>query len=325
MRGDINKLLCERERHGHSACYGDTRNAKALSDSYEYAAGGKQSMSRRHNIRGYTKSFNENLNPLKGWLHKCLGKNWDKCYSELRKTFDARSVINQHILQHLYDYIDTKAFLDDDGRVMTIRRYNTTIVPIKQSYGIYYVCPKSGVVKLVNKQPRKSVIAEQEAEKQRKIDAVFRVYDKDTHLHLIDGIWYAFTLKDMPEAKSEYVKPYGVNEFIFGYGGARKTKTWDELNEQERKYKGVLKVTAGHVTDVLTGKLVYRNQPYVSYRAKHDRNTPIDGTNIHAQNRYHAVKQTASQKMLKKLGLIGTAAANDDCVRSHRDLARYAA
>ena len=42
--------------------------------------GGRQGMRKRHKVAGEYKSFNENLNPLKGFLHSKLGKKWDKTW-----------------------------------------------------------------------------------------------------------------------------------------------------------------------------------------------------------------------------------------------------
>lgn len=116
MREDLNKLLCERERIGHSDRYGSYRRLKHfkdesdIEDSDELFTGVGSSHRESMKIRyGYdTKSFNENLNPLYGFIHKSVGKKWDKIYSEICKVFDKRSVINQHILIHLFQKVETK-------------------------------------------------------------------------------------------------------------------------------------------------------------------------------------------------------------------------
>src|SRR5271155_3661608 len=62
---------------------------------------------------GETKNFNENLSPLKGAIRAAIGKRWDTFYSDLCKNFDKRSVINQHILQHLFEYVERDVYIED--------------------------------------------------------------------------------------------------------------------------------------------------------------------------------------------------------------------
>lgn len=308
MKADFNKLLVERERSGHRMHFGENRHLRILNlkDEDGYPLGGRESMRKRHKISGEYKSFNENLNPLKGWVRGCLGKKWDKCYSELRKTFDARGVINDHILQHLYDYVDVNAKLID-GKVMTTRRYSGAgFVPISQSLSEYYVCPKDGIVKKTNKAPRRSVIKEEEARKQREKDAVFRALDADNHLHLIDGVWYHFTLKDLPEPTIRIEKPAGVELFKVGnYNGSR-LRSWDDLNEQEKEKYGIARVGFGAVLDLLTGQLVYKKPPPRSSFFGRSRGFYSSRPGDAGAQRYHATKVTASHKLLKQAGIVNT-------------------
>lgn len=156
MRDDFAKQLTERERIGHSRSYADVRGLKAFKHVDQYF-GGRESMKARHRLNYQTKSFNENLNPLKGWLHSCIGKQWDKCYGELRKKFDARKVVNAHILEHLFDYVEVNAYLKG-GKVVFLQLYRyggqDRELPIKQCRADYYVCPKDGTLKVTSKQPR---------------------------------------------------------------------------------------------------------------------------------------------------------------------------
>jgi hypothetical protein len=262
-------------------------------------------MKRRYNVGYDRKTFNENLNPLKGWLRSCIGKKWDKCYSELRKKFDARSVVNNHILEHLYDYIQVHTKIID-GRVLGLHRWKSDgWVPVKELSHDYYVCPKDGTVKVTNKAPRRSIIKEKEAAKKRERDAEFRELDADTHLRLIENVWFVFTVKDLPEIEFHYSKPLGTEKFkVNGYGNNVRFKTWDELDGQERERYGVRNITKGVVIDALTGEKVHKQSPYPGYRSTRKHGVYSYGKNVAGMFRYYDSKATASHKLLKQAGIV---------------------
>lgn len=306
MRPDFNKLLVERERIHHADHFHNYRHMKGPKGLDDDEVGGRESMRKRFNYGYDRKSFNENLNPLWGWLRSCLGKKWDKCYSELCKNFDMRGVINAHILQHLYQELETHTLLGDKGQVMfhdSGYGSNKGPRPIKECYKDYYVCPKDGTVKKTQKPPRRSVIKQREAEARAKELAVKRVLNDREVLHLIDGVWFHFDLLPVPDAKVVYQKPFGTDIFKIGYHFGkgpdnRRQKTWDELNQQERERWGVRQVIGGVAHDEFTGRTVYRDQKgivrwdkVISFRA------PVKA------DVYHANKKTASKKHLKQAGL----------------------
>lgn len=314
MRPDFAKQLTERERIHHADHYHNYRHVKGPKGLTDDEVGGRESMRKRYNFGYDRKSFNENLNPLKSWVHSGLGKNWDKYYGQLRKQFDARKVINAHILEHLFQYVEIHTFVGEKGAVMFMdtRYTNKGVQPISKCYKDYYVCPRSGMLRKTHKEPRRSIVKQKEAEAQRKLDAVFRELDADTHLHLIDGVWYAFTLADLPEVEHRYEKPLGKDEFQPHYSG--KTRTWDELNPSEKARFGVLKIIRGSVLDVLRNERVWRQLPYPGARPWGSKSAAASRAKTHYHyghglsrapfGRYHASKATASHKQLKQAGLV---------------------
>ena len=305
MRDDFSKVLVERERHRHGDHFTNYRHLKVFKDQELYY-GGREGMKVRYNHGYDRKSFNENLNPLRGWLRSCIGKKWDKCYSELRKKFDARSVVNNHILEHLFDYIETNTFVGDKGQVLfhaSGYRAEKGPLPIKQCYKDYYVCPKDGTLKKTQKIPRRSILKQKEAETIAESLKVKRVLDDGSELHLVNGIWFHFTFAILPVAKVVYQRPYGVTSFECGGWGKKVLKTWDELNESERARHGRPVYDVQGVTDLLTGKRVVPS----TYNTQ----------------RYAITKQTASNKILKQLSIDGTGVGKDEVVRSHRELSKY--
>ena len=277
MREDFNKLLVERERIGSSEKFHEVRHKKVFNPEM----GGRESMKARHVCNWRGKQFNENLNPLKGWLHSRLGKNWDKSYSELRKTFDTRSVINQHIMEHLWQYVERHAFVNAKGKIVVIAKYTKDgESPISESLSEYYICPKSGILK---KTGRKSYKERNRIIEKKKADAkaaIFQKIDDYTELHCIDGIWFKYILKDVPAPIIKYVKPAS-------WTALPEVIRWDKLSDSEKE-------TLGEKTTIQ----VEVNQ-LVSPGNKH---LPCYARN-QVQTKYYAARYSLSGKELKQYGI----------------------
>jgi len=52
------------------------------------------------------KSLNEYLNPLARFLSKNVGRKWNSVYSEICRYMDKRTAVQNHIFQHLFDYVE---------------------------------------------------------------------------------------------------------------------------------------------------------------------------------------------------------------------------
>ena len=208
MRQDFNKLLCERERRRSGSSYKEVRHVKFFSkarDLDEYSDfGGREGMKTRYRKSPgvWQKEFNENLNPLKSFLRSSVGRKWDKVYSEICSTFDKRSVINQHILIHLFEYVETKIIVGDDGRLKYFVPYDYYGAygadagwrDIKTGYFDYYVDPRDGRLQFnKNKKTRRQLNREGIARRNAEEYAVKRKLDENSYLEKIDDIWFHFT------------------------------------------------------------------------------------------------------------------------------------
>lgn len=299
MRDDFAKQLVERERIHSWDKYHNYRNVKGPKGLNDDEVGGREAMRKRFNYGYDRKSFNENLNPLYGWLRSCIGKKWDKCYSELRKKFDARSVINQHILQHLWQSIEVNTFVDEHGRSMARSDYRGT-VPVAECLKDYYVCPKSGCVRVTNKKSYRQLMRQRAKADQQEKAKVERCLDKDNVLKLIDGVWYHFELRDSPLLSFTYVKPFGKDVFSCGSWGKKVDKRWQDMNQVERKEHGQRQLDGVPATDVITGKKCYRYEEASSFGGRLGGQPRVL---VHGEARYHATKRTASHRQLKEAGL----------------------
>lgn len=299
MRADLNKQLCEHERYSSKDHYKNYRNLKKFNSRTGNECENlpvRESMKIRYGWN--RKTFSENLNPLYGAIRKAVGRSWNKFYSELCQIFDKRSVINQHILQHLYDYIEVKTYIGDDGEIWYRRNYRGD-EQIKTSGTEFFVDPRDGIIKR-NKWYRTWRAASKEAAKKREIEQakVFRKIDEYHVLRLVDGIWFEYELKQIPRGRLVYEKPFGKDVFKSAYND--KEKTWEQLTEFERQRFGVPRHVGGRAFDIFTGDTVYLDGNTVYGKRLNSKNEMhrYDG------NLYHASKKTASHKVLKKAGIV---------------------
>lgn len=214
LRPDLNKLLCEHERHHSWDGFNNYRHNREfkqdlndLLDDEHFggvSGGHRESMKYRY---GYdTKEFGENFAPLWGFIRKSVNRPWDKVYSELCSVFDKRSVINQHILTHLDDFVERKDVYEGfDGQLYIHSNYGTDR-PLKGSGTEYYVDPRDGILKLNTRRVSyDQQYRQREAARKRAELAVKRVVNKDIELHNIDGTWF--------EVKFEHFKPRTTMRF----------------------------------------------------------------------------------------------------------------
>lgn len=211
MRKDLNKQLCERERHGSYKRFGDDRHVKLFNDTRGDELENmpsREPMKRRYQQGWREKDLNENLNPLYGLVRKNVNRPWNKVYSELCEVFDMKSVINKHILEHLFQMVELKTFIDDGGELMYRHTYRTGARPIKDEDGPeYYVHPTTGILL---KNPH-YVSWRQRRNKQAK---EWRGGPKDTPLrkfisktielrrHTEDGPWFICEIEPMPRTET---------------------------------------------------------------------------------------------------------------------------
>lgn len=282
MRSDLNKQLCERERFRSWDRYGNYRHKKIFNNLGEEGEGlpTRESMKRRYVIEYSTKDLNENLNPLWGAVRKNVGKRWDKFYSELCSVFDKRSVINQHILDHLFQKVETEMYVGEDGKLYKLNNYNGRDFSLLDGTIEYYVDPRDGILKLnrhyrsyrkANKE-RAKIKAQEEYKTYRQISNTL-VFRK------IDGVWFAFEMKIAPVGEVYYVKPPDKDMFK-AYGNSM--KPWDALPDILKARHGIKNFRGGYVTDVFTGASIYSPTS--------DRFGP---------KYYHASKRTASKKEIR--------------------------
>jgi len=314
MREDFNKLLTERERIGHKAKFHDIRNAKGNKNLDPDMSGGKESIhrQRRSSVKVNKKSFNENLNPLKNFLRVNVGRPWDKIYSDICSAFDKRKVVNNHILEHLFQYVEREVYIID-GKPHTMNKFRysrgpeySEITAGNPRYPSYYVDPRDGLMKLPKQGKSKRILeAEGRPAREKKLAALYHRIDDDNHLLFKDGIWWVYTAKDRPPQIEERYTPY------ISYS---KQAAYYALPPEEREARKLTRMIDAPLPDKIDtpGVPGFRDPQYWGH-----------GPTIIPKTKYFFRRQTASHKQLKAAGVAGTAAANDEQVMSHREASKY--
>jgi len=129
MRPDMVKVIVERERRGSDRNYHLSRNRKKFKDKDIEEAITYESMNKRHTyFYGEAKELNENLNPLRNFLYRQVGRPWDKVYSELNQFVNVKNAVQAHIRQHLNQYVELHAVKDDNGNYRVVGRYGSNRV-----------------------------------------------------------------------------------------------------------------------------------------------------------------------------------------------------
>lgn len=318
MRSDFNKLLTERERLGNSSTYGEYRHAKRFAADEEFTAG-REGM--KH--RGRDKSFNENLNPLKSFLRTNVGRPWDKIYSEICTNFDKRKVVNNHILEHLFQYVEREVYIID-GKPHTLNTWRGhnhenpySLIETNSRYPTYYVDPRDGIMKVpkqgrTRKQRDRDDLAERVAKQQK----CYRRLDDDNHLILKDGIWWHYAAKTKPPQVAEYRQtPVWTLMQASDLGTYSLSVLWSAQPQEVKEKYGKKVMVDGKMSDKIETPEVIGFTTTRYYREMANMLIP--------HTKYFYSRTAASHKLLKAAGVAGMVPDGEVKNMSHREASKY--
>ena len=199
MREDMSKVLVEEPRRGRSfarAIQGQRR--RRWNELDPDGEGGPVHIGMQHD-RLACKTFGEHLGPLYRYLDRQVHRPWDKVYSELCAGLDRRSVVQNHLFEHIGDHVALRTALID-GEVHVHARFRT--ISLADARQALYVHPRTGIL-LPNR-------ARDHAERRRKLQSAERRKadgaDRHTDIHglgpdrqwrRIDGLWYEVQLRPL--------------------------------------------------------------------------------------------------------------------------------
>lgn len=151
------------------------------------------------------KSLNENLNPLVGFLDKSVGRKWDDVYSEIRKNISVHNATQMHVIQHLHGYVDTKTWIEEDGKIYAVAKYSRNVLCLTEptfSKVQFYVHP---ITRTLCQSPKLTPRVQDKQIKLKK-PRVVKVSDK-VQYRFIDEEWYRVEFGIIPK---EFGKDMGV-------------------------------------------------------------------------------------------------------------------
>jgi hypothetical protein len=300
MRDDMDKALREHPRRLSYKGFKDERRTKKFQGD---EVGGRESMKKRYDSWGDRKESYHDTHLLVAWLRSCVGKNWDKCYSEFCQKFPISKGKNHEVHSSLWWQIEQNAYVNATGKIVTqcTNRYSCRgEIPIDSCYSDFYICPKTKTLKAVKFTSHRVRARERQAKQEAELAKVKRVIDEYQELHFENGVWFLYTLKDYPAKVLEYRMPKS-------WFTVQHHTTWAKLTKEERIEQGV-------ATWV---------QPSV-HEVPPQANSSCNYYGRQVGSKYYASRETANNKLLKEHGLDGTATPSEKQL-SHREAARYKA
>ncbi|MEO1349227.1 MAG: hypothetical protein AAFW84_10575 [Cyanobacteria bacterium J06635_15] len=146
--------------------------------------------------RHKSKYLSDHLGPLRRFLRSHVGEPWNDVYSELCQRLDTNTMAGQHVLSHVWDYVECHVELIDG-------------VPYSKPYWVgyrslishyrdrFYIHPETGILCAAAKEPRK--------QKQSKPPTdVVNIDDKHQYRKL-NELWYLITFEVFPPPPTDTV------------------------------------------------------------------------------------------------------------------------
>ncbi|HEY1898259.1 MAG TPA: hypothetical protein VGG49_00525 [Steroidobacteraceae bacterium] len=191
MREDMYKVIVERPRRGKE---GDAIAARLRKD-----LDGPMRLGTRAGY-GY-RSLNENLAPLRRYLQAQIGRPWNKVFSEICAGIDRRNTVQQHIHQHIRDFIAVDVDICEGRLVDLSARWGF----LRRDSGIsqeLYVDPRTGLIRPnYGYRSWRHGAAERHRREQAEIATRRRMVDEHTFLLLLDDVWFRVEVDLLPKER----------------------------------------------------------------------------------------------------------------------------
>lgn len=221
MRSDMHEVLIERPRGGLRL-----KTSRGNKPSAREWTGSEDDYAHSYRPRQHrTKHFDDLLSPLKRWLRRQVGRPWNKVWSELCSGIDTRSVVGQHLLQHVRGEVAVDCAYDPVRRRVVTKEHRRGHDLID---GLY-VDPRHGL--LCWKQPvprRRELIVLGEVSSDTRQVAPDRFQLKR------NGIWFEAEVTQLP-----YAPHYRVEPHIRWYNGCYTIVQKRQLNSRELREHGL--------------------------------------------------------------------------------------
>jgi hypothetical protein len=191
MRSDMAKVIVERPRKKGWAWdkpKGYRRRLARYGDDGPPTREGIKACWQHH-----TKSLNEHLGPLRRYLDKQVGRPWDKVFAEICAHIDRSSAVQDHVRDHVAQYVATNVLLIDGVPCNGEGGWNYGRPLHELRYRPWYVCPRTGLLRRVKVTGRK-----QPQRPQPESPPKYIPVGETLQCRFLDGAWHLVTLKPLP-------------------------------------------------------------------------------------------------------------------------------
>ncbi|MDZ7991639.1 MAG: hypothetical protein RM022_029365 [Nostoc sp. EfeVER01] len=143
-----------------------------------------------------SKYLSDHLGPLRRFLRSQVGQPWNEVYSQLCQRLDPSTMAGQHVIDHVWDYVERYVEIIDGG--FYSKPYQGYGNQLDTSYrDRFYIHPETGILCAVEKIPRK------QKQKQEQTDIL--IIDNYHQYQKLNEIWYLITFEDIPPVHTHYV------------------------------------------------------------------------------------------------------------------------
>lgn len=149
MRSDMAKVIVERPRYG--SCMPSKKKGYRRAwqrTSIDDLPKHEPMLGRWH---GMQRRLNENLGPMRRFLRSCVGRPWNKVHQELCEHVSFDNAVQKHVLAHVFQYVSQHVVLRGED---VFERRQWGVHELRLRPGEMYICPKSGLLKVVRKSRR---------------------------------------------------------------------------------------------------------------------------------------------------------------------------
>lgn len=119
MRKDMKDVIIDRPRiHGDGGKSIPPKGTKKRFNKTPWEDQKNFESTSRRRVYGYNcKQLNEHLSPLRRWLSKQVGRNWDDVWSEICENLSVRNATTAHVRDHADQYVEKNCIIDEEGRI----------------------------------------------------------------------------------------------------------------------------------------------------------------------------------------------------------------
>lgn len=151
-------------------------------------------------IYGYDcKQLNENLSPLRRWLNKQIGRNWDDVWSEICEGLSVHNATTAHVRDHADKYVEKNCTINEDNVICDSKG-----IPLGVSFWhrTWYVDPRDNTLQSIGPKRR----WRQEKRKKNWVEGK----DDNHRYYLLNDVWYEIVLAPFPKNAPTYYKVYDL-------------------------------------------------------------------------------------------------------------------